>query len=297
MITDLLKHRRATSPRMLALSAGIHIVAIAFLIVGAQYLNVRPKLSESRVTSVRLVESRPSKSDAPEQELKHTQETVQSLSTIESKEIPRDPSPRTEPLKTVFAKAEPVEPVIQIKKRKQKPEKLEPKKKEAEAKPKPDKTRKEPEKKNNPNEFLEKRLAAIKKNMETKKSEQNRNSDDKGLETPAGAGSRGSGNGASGDAQISQWFDAVRKRINSHWSVFADEQRAPKVTIISLQLSDEGQLINASIDISSGDRFFDSSAMRALHQAAPFPAMTAEVSAKIQAAGGLALRFTPGGLQ
>ncbi len=297
MITDLLKHRRATSPRMLALSAGIHIVAIAFLIVGAQYLNVRPKLSESRVTSVRLVESRPSNSGAPEQELKHTQNTAQPLSTIESEEIPRDPSPRTEQLKTVFAKAEPVEPMIQIKKRKQKPEKLEPKKKEAEAKPKPDKNRKEPEKKSNPNEFLEKRLAAIKKNMETKKSEQNRNSDDKGLETPAGAGSRGSGNGASGDAQISQWFDAVRKRINSHWSVFADEQRAPKVTIISLQLSDDGQLINASIDISSGDRFFDSSAMRALHQAAPFPAMTAEVSAKIQAAGGLALRFTPGGLQ
>ncbi|MFH0959052.1 MAG: cell envelope integrity protein TolA [Pseudomonadota bacterium] len=282
---------------MLALSVGMHIALLAFLVVGSQYLNVRPKLTEPGVTSVRLVESMPSRLSAPEQLVENTQEDLQPVSKVDSEEIHPVSNPKTETLKTVFAKADPVEPVIQMKKRKQKPEKIESKKKEKEAKPLTDKTKKEPEKKNNPNEFLEKRLAAIKKSVETKKSEKPQNSIDKGLETPAGAGSRVSGNGTSGDAEISKWFDAVRKRINSNWSVFADEQRAPKVTIISLQLSDEGTLINASIDISSGDRFFDGSAMRAVHQAAPFPAMSSDVSAKIRAAGGLALRFTPGGIQ
>ncbi len=297
MITDLLKHRRATSPRMLALSVGIHIAALAFLIVGAQYFNVRPKLSDPGVTSVRLVELRDPEAGATEKAPRQPLENAQPLSAVESEEIPREQNPKTETLKTVFAKAEPVKPLIQMKKRRQKPEKIEPKKKEIEAKPKPDKTRVENEKKSNPNEFLEKRLAAIKKNLETKKPGKAQNIDDKGLETPAGAGGRASGNGASGDAEIAQWFDAVRRRINSNWSVFADEQRTPRVTIISLQLSKEGQLIHASIDSSSGDHVFDGSAMRAIHQSAPFPAMTSEISAKIQAAGGLALRFTPGGLQ
>ena len=177
-----------------------------------------------------------------------------------------------------------------MKKRKQKPEKIEPKKKPTEQKREAEKPKKEPEKKLNSNDFVEKRLAAIKKDLETKKSEKSKNRGASGLDTPAGAGS-------SNDVEIARWFEAVRNKINSHWSVFGDEQKAARVTIISIQIGDDGQLLDASIDRSSGDRFFDSSAMRAIHQAAPFPAMTAEVSDKIKAAGGLALRFTPGGLQ
>ena len=177
-----------------------------------------------------------------------------------------------------------------MKKRKQKPEKIEPKKKPTEAKSEAEKPKKEPEKKLNSNDFLEKRLAAIKKDLETKKSEKSKNRGASGLDTPAGAGS-------SNDVEIARWFEAVRNKINSRWSVFGDEQKAARVTIISIQIGDDGRLLDASIDRSSGDRFFDSSAMRAIHQAAPFPAMTAEVSDKIKAAGGLALRFTPGGLQ
>lgn len=297
MITDLLKPRHATSPHMLALSAGIHIVSLTVLIVGAQYLSVRPKIPESGVTKVRLVESPASPGRVPEQLPQQTQETLQPEPTTFPKEISRNSSPKADQLKTVFAKAAPVEPDIQMKKRRTKPERIEPKKKQIESKTKPDRSTNDQEKKSDPNEFLEKRLAAIKKNVETRKTEKSDRIDDKGLETPAGAGSRVSANGSKGNIEISQWFEAVRNRINSHWSVFGDEKLAPKVTIISLQLSDQGDLIKASIDMSSGDRFFDGSAMRAIHQAAPFPPITSEVSAKIREAGGLALRFTPGGLQ
>lgn len=297
MITDLLKHRRGTSPQMLAISAGIHLLALALIIVGAKYFKISPKVSDSGITTVKLVESRPITQGAIEQLQTTPVDQVSPVSSPEPKEPVRNTSPEPEQLKTVFAKAEPSTPVIQMKKRKQNPDKIEVKKKPLEAKPKTDKAKNETEKKANPSDFLEKRLAAIKKDLENKKPDTGKKQGDKGLETPAGAGSRGAANGSPGDAEISRWFDAVRNRINSRWSVIGDEQRSPKVTIISVQLSDDGRLIEASIDNSSGDRLFDSSAMRAIHQAAPYPPMSTEVSERIRAAGGLALRFTPGGLQ
>ncbi len=290
MINDLLKHRRGTSPQMLAISAGLHIVAIAFLIMSAKYFSVAPKVTDLGVTNVKLVEARPLTKSAMEQLPQQAMEKTPEIASIEPSEPARKPNTEIEQLKTVFAKAEPLAPAIQMKKRKQKPEKIEPRKKPAEAKPKTEKPAKEPEKKLNSNDFLEKRLAAIKKDLETKKSEKSRNRGASGLDTPAGSGS-------SNDVEIARWFEAVRNRINSRWSVFGDEQKAARVTIISIQIGDDGRLLDASIDSSSGDRFFDSSAMRAIHQASPFPPMTADVSDRIKAAGGLALRFTPGGLQ
>ncbi|MDA8406183.1 MAG: TonB family protein [Deltaproteobacteria bacterium] len=275
---------------MLAISAGLHIVAIAFLIMSAKYFSVAPKVTDLGVTNVKLVEARPLTKSAMEQLPQQAMEKTPEIASIEPSEPARKPNTEIEQLKTVFAKAEPLAPAIQMKKRKQKPEKIEPRKKPAEAKPKTEKPAKEPEKKPNSNDFLEKRLAAIKKDLETKKSEKSRNRGASGLDTPAGSGS-------SNDVEIARWFEAVRNRINSRWSVFGDEQKAARVTIISIQIGDDGRLLDASIDSSSGDRFFDSSAMRAIHQAAPFPPMTADVSDRIKAAGGLALRFTPGGLQ
>lgn len=297
MITDLLKHRRGTSPQMLAISAGIHLLALALIVVGAKYFKISPRVPELGVTSVRLVESRPITQSPIEQLQAPPVEQASPVSSLESSEPARNTSPQPEQLKTVFAKAELSTPVIQMKKRKQNPDKIEAKKKPVEVKPKTEKAKNETEKKANPTDFLERRLAAIKKDLENKKADTSKKQGDKGLETPAGAGSKVSGSGSSGDAEISRWFDAVRNRINSRWSVIGDEQRAPKVTIISVQLSDDGRLIEASIDNSSGDRLFDSSAMRAIHQAAPYPPMSTEVSERIRAAGGLALRFTPGGLQ
>jgi TonB family protein len=51
------------------------------------------------------------------------------------------------------------------------------------------------------------------------------------------------------------------------------------------------------VNESSGDEVFDKSALRAVFQADPFPAVPTEVMGKIRKAGGLALRFTPKGMQ
>ena len=296
MTTELLKRESGASPTMLAVSAGVHLIAILLLIVGAKYFAVRAKIPDFSVTSVKLIESKPSSNASAAQAPEQLDSSAVPEPSIESAEPPRQQNLEIERLKTVFAKAEAPTP-IQMKKRKQKPEKIEPRKKLVETKPKNEKPKTEPEKKNNPSDFLEKRLAAIKKDLDSKKSDKLTNKSAKGLDTPAGSGGKMAGNNSSGDVEIARWFDAVRSRINSRWSVFGDEQRASKVTIISVQLADDGRLLEANIDTSSGDRFFDSSAMRAIHQASPFPPMSAEVSDKIRSAGGLALRFTPGGLQ
>jgi TonB family protein len=88
----------------------------------------------------------------------------------------------------------------------------------------------------------------------------------------------------------------VKSRINSQWFLTGDDPRKNKETIIGIQISDNGSLIKASVDKSSGDKVFDNSAMRAIHQAAPFPPLPSEVK-KIQESRGLGLRFTPRGMQ
>jgi TonB family protein len=69
------------------------------------------------------------------------------------------------------------------------------------------------------------------------------------------------------------------------------------VTVIGVKIADNGRLMDASVDKSSGDQVFDRSAMRAVFQAAPFPPIPSELKEKISKAGGLALRFTPKGMQ
>lgn len=293
MISDLLKHRRGTSPHMLAISAGLHLIAIALLIISAKNFVVAPMISDHEVTNVRLVESRPITSSAMQQLPNQSLDMSPQVPSIEPAQLAKQSPREIEQLKTVLAKVDPSGPVIQMKKRKQGTEKIEIRKQPRETKSKVDKPKKEQEKKLNSNEFLEKRLAAIKKDMALRNSEKSKNMGRSGLDTPAGAGS-----GSQTNAEIARWFEAVRNRINSHWSVLGEESKAPaKATIISVQLSDDGRLLEASIDSGSGDTFFDSSAMRAIYQSAPFPPMSPEISAKIRAEGGLALRFTPGGLQ
>ncbi|MCL5124137.1 MAG: cell envelope integrity protein TolA [Deltaproteobacteria bacterium] len=290
MINDLLKHRRGASPQMLALSVALHLIAIVFLITSAKYFSSAPTIIDQGITNVKLVETGPIAPHVMEQAPNQPLDKASEIPPIESVEPAKKLHAQAEKLKTVFAKAEPTAPAIQIKKRRQKPEKIEQKKKAPDPKSKTDKPKNEKEKNINSNDFLEKRLAAIKRNLDSRKSEKSKSMNSSGLDTPAGAGS-------SNDNELNRWFDAVRSKINSHWSVLVDEQKASKVTIISVQLGDDGRLLDASIDSSSGDRFFDSSAMRAVYQAAPFPTMSREVSEKIKGAGGLALRFTPGGLQ
>jgi TonB family protein len=70
-----------------------------------------------------------------------------------------------------------------------------------------------------------------------------------------------------------------------------------RITIVGVRIADNGRLMDASVDESSGDQVFDRSAIRAVFQAAPFPPIPSELKEKISRAGGLALRFTSKGMQ
>ncbi len=113
---------------------------------------------------------------------------------------------------------------------------------------------------------------------------------------PPDARKTGAG-GALTDQELLRWLDMVKSRINSNWSVLADNRAVSRVTIIGVKLGHDGRVSDVAIDESSGDEAFDRSAIRAVLQATPLPPLTPETREKVLRAGGLALRFTPRGLQ
>jgi periplasmic protein TonB len=183
--------------------------------------------------------------------------------------------------------------VITVKKRKKPPRRVEAAKEPDKKKPQPETAKK----KEDPRSFLEKRLAAIRQDVESKKTDAAPRHSAQGDGSRTSAPHNGKQGGPSGDELLAQWFDGVKTRINAHWSILGDDRQLERVTIIGVRIADDGRLVDASVDESSGDQVFDRSAMRAVVQAAPFPPIPSEVEEKISKAGGLALRFTPKGMQ
>jgi TonB family protein len=183
--------------------------------------------------------------------------------------------------------------VITVKKRKKPPRRVEAAKEPDKKKPQPETAKK----KEDPRSFLEKRLAAIRQDVESKKTDAAPRHSAQGDGSQTSAPHNGKQSGPSGDELLAQWFDGVKTRINAHWSILGDDRQLERVTIIGVRIADDGRLMDASVDESSGDQVFDRSAMRAVVQAAPFPPIPSEVEEKISKAGGLAFRFTPKGMQ
>ena len=139
--------------------------------------------------------------------------------------------------------------------------------------------------------FLNERLASIRREVESKKKDVTDLRDDVSRNETVSSGPTLS------EAELLRWLQLVKNRINSNWSIFVDNRSVSKITVIGVRLGDDGKVMDVAIDESSGDHTFDSSAMRAVLQASPFPPLTAETREKVVKAGGLALRFTPRGLQ
>ncbi len=183
--------------------------------------------------------------------------------------------------------------VIAVKKRKRPLQRVEAANEPGRKKPQPETAKK----KEAPQSFLEKRLAAIRQDVDNKKT------DAAPARTSQGPGSQtvgrpeGKQGGSSVDEKSARWLDEVRIRINAHWSILADDPQLDRVTIIGVRIADDGRLVDASVDESCGEEVFDRSAMRAVFQAAPFPPIPFELKEKISQAGGLAFRFTPKGMQ
>ncbi|MEW6114707.1 MAG: cell envelope integrity protein TolA [Thermodesulfobacteriota bacterium] len=286
---------RAISPWMLMVSAILHGIALAALIHIYASSKSKPITIRGDVTHVKLVQS-PSEPAMQKALQGPTRESeIPPLAEMERIKPPLEPDKLPEKIDRGSVAAV-SDKEIKLKKRKKPPQRVE----QTEPKPKKkpeDEAGKKPKPKESPEETLRKRLAEIQQDVERKRAS--------GPPTPpAGAsGTVGNQTGVQGpatgivDHELMRWFDMVRRRINENWSMLGHDPGPGKVTIIGIQIADDGRLIAASVDQTSGDALFDRSAMRAVHQAAPFPRISAEMSEKIRMAGGLALRFTPRGLQ
>jgi colicin import membrane protein len=287
---------RTISPWMLTVSAILHGIALAALIHVYATSKSKPITIRGDVTHVKLVQS---PSEPAMQKTSHgpTRETeIPPLAEIEPVQPPPpEPTKPTEKIDRASVAAV-SDKEIKLKARKKPPQRVE----QTEPKPKKkpeDEAGKKPKPKETPEEILRKRLAEIQQDVERKRAS-------RPPVPPAGAsGAVGNQSGVQGpatgivDHELMRWFDMVRRRINENWSMLGHDPGPGKVTIIGIQIADDGRLIAASVDQTSGDALFDRSAMRAVHQAAPFPRISAEMSEKIRMAGGVALRFTPRGLQ
>ena len=146
--------------------------------------------------------------------------------------------------------------------------------------------------------LLENRLAAIRDQVEKKKADTpSASTSGRAANPPTSAGTTAGGNVSAADEELMRWMDTVRNRINSRWSLLGDQRDLRRVTIVGVRIADDGTLTDAAVDKSSGDEVFDQSAMRAVFQSSPFPTVPPHVRELIRREGGLALRFTPSGIQ
>jgi colicin import membrane protein len=249
------------------------------------------KPAEETVSRVTLVESK-SYSPVAEQIQAGPAEVPNQLpEVLTQRELPEEVAEKPRAALEARAVAPPSRDTIAIKKRKKPARRVEAAKQPDKKKPQPETAKK----KEDPQSFLEKRLAALRQEVESKKTDATPPRPSTGSQVPGTPG--GKQGGPSVDEQLARWFDGVKTRINSHWSIFGDDRQSERVTIIGVRIADNGRLMDASIDESSGDQVFDRSAMRAVFQADPFPPIPSEVKEKISNAGGLAFRFTPKGMQ
>ena len=196
-----------------------------------------------------------------------------------------DPAPRkileAKALRTKRAES------IPLRKRKRQPQRV------AAAESPPRKKEKAKERENQQSR-LDRRIAAIREQIEKRRAS-GQGGKASGPRQPGVVGDKAT-QGANAEA-IARWFEDVRKQVNSHWSVFQDNRSVRGITTIGVKIADTGRLLDATVDKSSGDPMLDRSALRAVFQAAPFPRVPAQLQEEIKKAGGLALRFTPSGIQ
>lgn len=283
---------RAVTPAMIVVSAVVHgtfVVLLVLMYKASWDSSQRPPTTVGRV---RLVEA-PTAVETDQKPRPGPAREPRAVGPIEVKSaaIEREiPQIEATIVETKSATLTP-EKQIRLKKRKRPPKKLEtPKLKSQNA----------AEKKDDPDMLIERRLFALRQQLEKEKPSTSAETSEREEADSAESRTQTAGPGESSDEaerELIEWFHIVRERINSGWSVFRRSREPNMVAVIGIQIADDGTLIAATIETGSGDEIFDSSALRAVYQAAPFPRTPPSVRERIRLAGGLALRFTPGGLE
>ncbi|MCA1961524.1 MAG: cell envelope integrity protein TolA [Desulfomonile sp.] len=274
---------------MTAVSAALHALFLLAIVVWgfAPQTTRKPQLEFTKVT---LVEA---KSGPPALEALEPPPAGRDLpsSRIDVAEVRPEQAPSSIEMIQPAAPAKEISENIPVKKRKRPLQRLPEPESKSVKKPKEE----PPRKQESPDEYLKKRLAALEKDVASRK---------KTFSSPASQGKaevspKQGGGGASGadiDPELVRWMRQVRSKVNAVWAVIG-QGPSRKVTVIGVQISDDGALTDATVDETSGDAAFDRSALRAVHQAAPFPPLPTSVKERIRQQGGLALRFTPGDVQ
>jgi len=291
MIRILSKSPDAASPRMLLISVGLHAILLCAIILFS-YSITRPPVPREVINRVTLVESNPGPPV-----VQHVESAPINAPAI----LPRE---KLEPKTNTKASSETARQILKptamspvqnqaIPLRKRKPATQVEKPKKPELK----KTAESPaKKKEDQQKYLEKQLASIQERVKNIKSDASRRSAVPA--DPSAVGKTGLEDGErAAQEELHRWLEDVRSRINSRWSVFGDRSQVSRPTEIGVKIDDNGRLIDATVNQSSGNQVFDQSALRAVFQADPFPAVRPEVREQIRKAGGLALRFASGGMQ
>jgi len=289
MITAAFKSAWAASPVMTAISAALHaLFLLAIIIWGIAPQATRKPQTE--FTKVTLVETKPGP-PALEDFKPAPTESESPPGRIDVAEVKPDKPPASIEMIQPAAPAKEINEVIPVKKRRRTAKPL------PEPEPKTAKKPKEepPKKQESPEEYLKKRLAELEKDVSPKKKTFSSAASQGKPDSTAKPGGGGTG-GADIDPELVRWMRQVRGKVNTVWAVIG-QGPSRKVTMIGVKISDDGALTDATVDETSGDAAFDRSALRAVHQAAPFPPLPTSVKERIRQAGGLALRFTPGEVQ
>jgi colicin import membrane protein len=283
----------AASPWGLMLSVCLHGLVFLAIITLSFSISKVTKPAEETVSRVTLVAPKADSPVAEQIQAGPTEVPNMVPEVLTQTEVPEKIAEK--PRATLEARAvAPRNPdVIAIKKRKKPARRVEVAKEPEKKKPQPETAKK----KEDPQSYLKKQLAAIREKVESKKTDAVPPRSLQGDASQPPGRPEGKQGGPAGDEQLARWFDGVKTRINTHWSVLGDDRQSERVTIIGVRIADNGRLVDASVDESSGDQVFDRSAMRAVFQADPFPPIPTEVKEKISKAGGLAFRFTPKGMQ
>ncbi len=246
-------------PRMLALSLCIHGLLLLAIVAFSFLLPTQQKTPQWNVSRVKIVEDAPGPPaiEKPRPGPVRTPPALMAepLDQAEVTTAIADKSKETVEPRVISAAPKDSIPVVKRKKNPARVEAPKPKsKKPPEAsKPKPD-----------PQELLERKMAAIR--------EKHKNApDDKQHAAPASnSGGQGSTDDASAvDQELALWLEAAKGEINSRWTVFADARRIRKPTIVGVKIARDGRIADAWVDESSGEEVFDKSAGRAVSQAAP----------------------------
>jgi colicin import membrane protein len=275
------KIHSAASKWMIVLSVAVHGLALCALVVCSVFM-VAEKPKREKVVKMKFDVTEP-KPGLPtvEKFAKPAAPVEKPMPVPEIAAVEPSPAPSQAKTDTIVAKPAPKPESIKITRNRKPPKQIE---HVMEPKPKPKPTAKKEE---NPGESFEKKMADLRR----KEDERKKSAQAAKQEEPT-RGMMGKGDQEAQNA----WFQTIRNSIGRHWAIVG-EKPENVLTKIGLEIADDGNLLNANIEKSSGDESFDKSALRAVFQAAPFPPLPPGLRDRIKQAGGMALKFTPGGMQ